>query len=133
MAALGPAPRVLLYGVVLGASIAAAIPAGAGVVAPSARTATIGAPPAMQTRHASEALLRFVDWGRFCDWHSQHHLCRALNAKRLSCEDDPSCADREYDRFCEERPNHPVCGDDRFCAKRPDHPLCDEEPPPSPS
>ena len=133
MTAFGPALRVLLHGIVFGASIVAAIPSGAEVVAPSARSATSGAPLATPTRHASEGLLRFADWGRFCDWHSRHHLCRELNATGLSCADDPSCADSEYDRFCAERPKHPLCGDDRFCIKRPDHPLCDEEPPPSQS
>jgi len=136
MAALVPAHRVLLYGIVFGAGAFAAIPSGARVVVSSAQTATMGAPLPEQTRHASEALLRLVDWGRFCDWHSRHHLCRELNATRLSCQqqpDDPSCADGDDDQFCEERPDHPLCGDDRFCDKRPDHPLCDEEPPPSPS
>jgi hypothetical protein len=56
--------------------------------------------------------------GRFCQWHFGHRLCERL---------------ADSSRFCERRPNHPLCDDDRFCKKRPDHPLCDDDPPPSPS
>jgi hypothetical protein len=63
-------------------------------------------------------LLQFFPRGGFCQWHIGHRLCERL---------------ADSSRFCERRPNHPLCDDDRFCKKRPDHPLCDDDPPPSPS
>jgi hypothetical protein len=132
MMALRPAHRALLCGLVFGAGFCAADPAGAGAVVSPARTGTVG--DAHQQR-AAEAWLQPVDWGRFCDWHARHPLCRRVNESSLSCDqqpDDPLCVEAD-DRFCRERPDHPLCGDDRFCEKRPDHPLCDDDPPPSPS
>ena len=136
MASLRPAHRALLSGIVFGASVCAAHPAGAGAVVSPARTGTVGVPLDAHQRRAAEAWLQPVDWGRFCDWHSRHPLCRRVNRSGVSCgqqPDDPLCAENDDDRFCRLRPDHPLCGDDRFCEKRPDHPLCDHDPPPSPS
>ena len=131
MAAFRLAPRALLYGIVFGASAFAANPSGAAV----AQVVAVGVALHEHGGHPAEAWLQLVDWGRFCDWHSRHPLCRQVNDLSLSCEqqpDDALCAEEDDDGFCRDRPDHPLCGDDRFCEKRPDHPLCDD-PPPSPS
>jgi hypothetical protein len=135
MAALRPAHRALLYGLLFGASVCAASPSGAGGVVSPAQTVTVDMLLDAQHGRAAEAWLQPVDWGRFCDWHARHPLCRRVNESGLACgqqPDDPLCAEAD-DRFCRQRPDHPLCGDDRFCEKRPDHPLCDDGPPPSPS
>ena len=123
MAALRLARRALLYGLLLGSISFAAPPAGAG-----------GGRFDEHASYEPDARLQYVRWGLFCDWHSRHPLCREVNAMPLLCDQQPDqglCEDEDGDRFCENRPDHPLCGDDRFCEKSPNHPLCDNDQPPS--
>ena len=136
MAALGPARRLLLYGIVAGALTCAANPAGAGVVLPPARAVSAGALSYVANRGGSEAAPKQAQLGRFCRWHPKHRLCSKANVMREFCDRRPDhrlCDDDYEDRFCKKRPQHPLCDDDRFCKKRPDHPLCDDDGSPSPS
>jgi hypothetical protein len=118
MAALRPARRMLLFGIVMGALTLAAPPAGALVVLPPAQAVTVAALLNAEDRGGAEASLQYVHLGRFCQWHSRHLLCHKLVLLR---------------RFCDRRPDHRLCddGDDPFCRRHPYHRRCDK--PPSPS
>ena len=112
--------RGLVYGIVIGALTLPAAAAGAAVVAPPAPAVAVGAPLYGDARSGAEALLQYVHWDRFCRWYGRHQLCVQLVGLR---------------KFCDRRPDHPLCDDDdedRFCRRHPRHPLCDDKPP-SPS
>jgi hypothetical protein len=110
--------RGLLYGIV-GALTLHAPAAGAAVVAPPAPAGVTETLLYGDGRGGAQALLQYVHWDRFCRWHARHHLCLHLVGLR---------------RFCDRRPDHPLCDDDHdlFCRRHPRHPRCDDKPP-SPS
>jgi hypothetical protein len=118
MAAPGPVPRFLPYGVLLVALIFAAPASGASAVL---WPAPAGAAAPLVHGEQGGASLEYVHWGRFCRWYRHHGLCRKLIKVR---------------RFCDRHPRHRLCDDDdddRFCRKHPRHRKCDDDKPPSPS
>lgn len=136
MAARRPRRLALAYGILFGALACTAPSSAARFAVPSAPGVIIGGPLIEGGRGGAKAVLRSVHRGRFCRWYPIHRLCLRFVASPQLCERNPDhrlCADAADDRFCQKRPNHPLCDDDRFCDKRPDHPLCDDEDPPSPS
>jgi hypothetical protein len=127
---------MLLYGIIFGALTFAAPPSGASTVMSPVQAVALEALLHGDSRGGSEALLQYVQLGRFCNLHSNHRLCAKLVILRRLCDERPDhrFCDHDSERSCEKRPNDPLCDDDdRFCKKRPDHPLCDDDQPPSPS